>query len=257
MVLGCGPAGLMAAWAFKREGFDVTIRSRPVKSQFAGAQYLHNMIPGITPEEPNIEVDFIKLGLAGVYRQKAHGEVKGIKSSWHTMPTGLVEGWSLRAAYDLLWMELHELIEDTELDPDKVMKYTFDYDVVASSVNLESLCYQHHLFTSEHHFIVPAAEHVIPPSTVIYNGYPVEEGPDGDLVNWWHRGSNIDGTAFLETTSLPKHYKGTPITVKKPISTNCTCYPQKFVKVGRFGKWDKTALADSAFWDIYNKLSGV
>jgi hypothetical protein len=244
----------MAAWALKMEGHQVTIYSRAVKSPIGGAQYLHNRIPGITPDEPDLEIDFIKRGLANVYARKAHGSFKS-KSSWDTMPTGLVDGWSLSAAYDRLWQELHESIEDITLSGDVAMQMTFDYDIVVNTVPLRALCYQkHHLFIQSLHYIVPVHDLVIPKNTIIYNGYPVEDGPDGDPVNWWHRGSNLDGRSWLET-AREGHVGGIPLT--KPQSNNCNCFNERFFKVGRFGRWNAGVLADSAFWDVYNLISGV
>jgi threonine dehydrogenase-like Zn-dependent dehydrogenase len=50
LVLGCGPAGLLAAERLEREGADVRIAAKKVKSIMPGAQYLHMSIGGVTPQ---------------------------------------------------------------------------------------------------------------------------------------------------------------------------------------------------------------
>ena len=47
-VLGCGPAGLIAAWAAEQAGADVQIYSKKVQSIIPGSQYLHGPIPGVS-----------------------------------------------------------------------------------------------------------------------------------------------------------------------------------------------------------------
>src|SRR3546814_7896241 len=52
LILGCGPAGLIAAHAAKRMDADFIVMSKARKSFMNGAQYLHAPIPGVSLAEP-------------------------------------------------------------------------------------------------------------------------------------------------------------------------------------------------------------
>ena len=72
VVLGCGPAGLIAAHAAAMQGADIRIMSKPRKSFMNGAQYLHKHING-TPYSDPFQVSYEMLGSPEQYRLKVYG----------------------------------------------------------------------------------------------------------------------------------------------------------------------------------------
>src|SRR4051812_38354175 len=105
-VLGCGPAGMMAAAgaveaALDYEGGDIAIFSRKRKSELFGAQYLHKPIPWATPPK-EVTVDYRIIGEPADYKRKVYG------NGWlgAVSPEDLQEphpGWDIRETYDNLW----------------------------------------------------------------------------------------------------------------------------------------------------------
>lgn len=257
IVLGAGPAGLMAAWAMRQQGVDVRVFSIPVKSKIGGAQYLHNRILGITPDDYDLELDFVHLGSAEEYARKAHANPNE-DSSWERMPHGVTSGWSIRAAYDRLWTEFAEDIHDIKVAPHLVLGWIKAYDFVVSAIPLPSLCLHpdRHTFRNERHWIYQSEMNLIPDNTVVYNGLPIDQASsDFDLPrNWWHRGSRFENLEFLESThellSIPRR-----VLTTKPRGTDCDCMPQ-VIRVGRYGRWDPQTLSDSAYWDVREMLLG-
>src|SRR5215470_19138644 len=96
-VLGCGPAGLMAAYACTVEGLTPHIYSKPNKSIIIGAQYLHLPIPNITLPEPEVEIKYVKVGTPEGYARKVYGN-EAAPTSWDRFSEGLHKGWGLREA---------------------------------------------------------------------------------------------------------------------------------------------------------------
>src|SRR5262245_15995908 len=80
VVLGCGPAGLLAAHAASLYGCDVRILSIRQPSIISGAQFLHEHIPGVTGDIDG-HVLFMKAGTAGGYAKKVYGNSR-IPTSW-------------------------------------------------------------------------------------------------------------------------------------------------------------------------------
>src|SRR4051794_14558085 len=113
-VLGCGPAGLMAAHAAKVCGADVDIFSRKRKSELFGCQYLHAPIPGMTDVAP-VTVRYMLNGDIEGYRRKVYGDTWDGEVSPEDL-LGNHDAWDIRRTYDNLWAKYGGYIFGTELD---------------------------------------------------------------------------------------------------------------------------------------------
>jgi hypothetical protein len=235
-ILGAGPAGLTAAWTagFWR-GLPVSIHSKKQKSRISGAQYLHSPVPGISMNEEKISLTNRLVGSAIGYRQKVYGDVQGIRASAEGVTSGeLVDAWLLQPAYDRMWRADENSINETEINGQWLFDHFREFDQIISSVPLPSICVDPtHIFHSQTIWIDPDPKFDIPLNEVIYNG---EEYPS------WYRASNINGVKSVEWSSNgPKPPTEGLIEIKKPISTNCSCWPS-ILRVGRYGQWKKGVL---------------
>jgi hypothetical protein len=141
-VLGCGPAGLMAAHAAKTTGARVDIYSRKRKSEMFGCQYLHAPIPGMTDVAP-VTVRYHLHGDAESYRRKVYGD------GWDgtVSPEDLLEShdaWDIRRTYDNLWAEYGPFVFGTELSAGWVGNFmeveAKRYDLIINSVPRPVVC---------------------------------------------------------------------------------------------------------------------
>ncbi|HEY7420289.1 MAG TPA: hypothetical protein VH593_34240, partial [Ktedonobacteraceae bacterium] len=80
VVLGCGPAGLLAAHACSLNGADVRIFSLKRPSYISGAQYLHQAIPGLSGA-PDGDIMITKVGTREGYAKKVYGNANKA-TSW-------------------------------------------------------------------------------------------------------------------------------------------------------------------------------
>src|SRR4051794_1106286 len=111
LVLGCGPAGLMAAHAATLAGYEPTIVSRKRKSEMYGAQYLHQPIPEVSPDK-SFHVRYELDGSVDGYRDKVYGDAWRGQVSPEDLETDH-EGWDIRSTYDMLWNFYGKDVEDT------------------------------------------------------------------------------------------------------------------------------------------------
>lgn len=254
VVLGCGPAGLMAAHALKVAGIeDFLIYSKPRKSDMFGAQYLHAPIPGATVSAP-VTVRYRLQGSADDYRRKVYGE--GWTGS--VSPEDLEEdhdAWDIRTTYDELWSMYHERIVGCEIDPDRVASLVMSNDVVVSSIPARALCVMPgiHTFVSqkiqamgdapERGQTTPYSK-VAPNNTVLCNGNPEPS---------WYRVSRLFGYSTVEWSARVQVPLSGVAVVEKPLYTNCGCFPS-VLRVGRYGRWEKGVLSHHAFNDVLGAM---
>lgn len=259
-VLGCGPAGLMAAHGASCAMRDLNVNvdalvrvfSRKRKSRLFGAQYLHKPIREVTPLE-SVHVNYELRGTAEQYREKVYGMM------WDgtVSPEDLAErhlAWDIRKTYDRLW-ELYEgMIIDTghitfanlhEIDQG-------GWDIIINTIPRDRLCYRGHVFGSTEVIAAGDAPELgidvsatfrCEPDTVICNG---EDYPS------WYRMSNIFGHTTVE---WPKNMRTAPPVlsaqvVQKPTYTDCSCWPG-WNHTGRYGSWEKGKLSHEAYDDAY------
>src|SRR4051812_48361120 len=115
-ILGCGPAGLLSAYAAERHGHEVVIMSRKLKSMIPGAVFLHEPIPGLTAPTPDDVVTFTKQGNKAGYAKKVYGSPDD-NCSWDLSPEGERPAWSMFSLYDQLWERFQNRIVDMMIRP--------------------------------------------------------------------------------------------------------------------------------------------
>lgn len=246
-VLGCGPAGLMAAHAVAESGNEPVVFSKKRKSEMFGSQYLHKPIPGVTDRDAHVTVDYMLRGTPEAYRRKVYGRNWDGTVSPEDL-TEMHEAWDIRTTYDKLWEMYSDLVEDVDVDPAgvKFIKDRTDIDLVINTIPLASLCWQGHSFRAQE--VVAAGDapsrgidvgtvYHCPPDTVICNG---------DEMPTWYRISRIFDHTTVEWPQGTKPPIGSASKVLKPTAHNCDCWPEVF-KLGRYGSWTKGVLSHTAF----------
>jgi hypothetical protein len=259
-VLGVGPAGLMAAHAVALAGRPVSLFSQPDKdgtvkrSRLGGAQFLHDPIPGVNDDEPDVVVTYRLEGEAEVYRRKIYGDKYVPSVSMEHVHDGQEQpAWNLQATYDKLWDllsadEANAVVIDPAWIQMALEKEWFDF--LISTIPATAICRAHldfllHVFESQQVRITTEPYYQVPDNTIVYNGTEDHS---------WFRASNLFG---VESTEFP--YYITPpaqtFVVAKPIRTNCACYPN-IVRGGRYGTWTKGVLTHHAFIEAAKVVLG-
>jgi hypothetical protein len=246
LILGCGPAGLIAAHAAYNRGAELMIASKARKSYMNGAQYLHAPIPGVSLRYP-FEINYELVGDVAGYRDKVYGPDSGIQVSPESL-LGQHEAWDIREAYDNLWALYGSYVRDVVITPSVLseMKRDWKPDVIISTIPAKILCYDgRHKFLSEDIWSTNSLERKIPDNTVLCNG-------ESDIN--WYRASRILGFQKTEFPydKYPATYNGQIWRVTKPLSTNCWCFPEVH-RMGRYGRWTKGVLSHEA-WEEANKI---
>lgn len=269
MVLGCGPAGLLAAHAAAQAGHDIKIVSKKRKSDMFGAQYLHRDIPGIDCGKPRL-IEYKLLGTTEGYRRKVYGsEYRGSVS-----PEELEEahtGYDIRAAYDELWDMYSEYIIDWEVTGSQLVKDgslgrgelgQLGADYILSSLPAPVICLDmeagpvlNHAFEGQNIWATGDAPELgisdpiraAAPDTVVCNGEP-------DVG--WYRSANVFGRSTTEWPGKRKPPVEGVALVTKPLKTNCDCHPD-IMRVGRFGRWKKGVLSHEAYFECVKLFNGI
>jgi hypothetical protein len=258
VVLGCGPAGLISAYAAEREyGAEVKIVSVKRPSQLYGCQYLHEPIPGITLDSGGDTVHYELNGTTEEYRRKVYGSLTPPVSPQQYAGSHLA--WDLRQTYATLWNRYEDRIVDAKVTPEDIVLMLGDFmpDACISSLPAPVLCQagDRHAFTSVKCWALGDApeygQHVadygytIPPFTVWC---------DGTKDASWYRMCNVFGYSTIE---WPGHKRKPPIQgvaeFYKPLSTDCDCMPS-ILRVGRYGRWQKGVLSHQAYQATANKV---
>lgn len=246
-ILGCGPSGLLAAHAAIRNNHNPIIYSKKVRSEFGGAQYLHEPIAGITEHDPDMMIRFIKIGSKEGYARKVYGS-SGVDVSWTKFDEAVVPAWSMRTAYDMLWNRYSDLIVDREIAPEDVYDVQKEHDLTINTIPLRSICLDpiEHSFSSQAVILTPDAK-IEARDVIVYNGQDTEP---------WYRTSNIGGTQWTEYSANSRSY---PIVGErhygmKPVDNDCHCHIG-VLRIGRFGAWRRGILAHNAYNDAMEYLS--
>lgn len=245
-VLGCGPAGLLAAQAAASLGLEAHIVSHKVKSKIAGAQFLHEPIPGITEEAPDFIIDVRHLGHASDYARKVYGS-EDAPTSWSEYD-GAIPAFDLRKSYDLLWDVWVDEIRDLPVTGDVVSKALDNYDFVVSSVPLPILAEAVGAtgdFRSQSVWISDKLTFSMARNCIIYNG---------EAATDWYRASHIGGHGSMEYGFDP----GFGLQISKPLDYTFeqeSAEISDIVLVGRYGRWEKGVLVHHAYTQVLEELS--
>ena len=254
-ILGCGPAGLIAAHSAITGKHDVTILSRKRRSPMFGAMFLHAPIPGISPSRPELYIDIMKTGTKQGYAEKVYNDPMA-EVSWDKFAVGVMPGWDLRTAYAELWLRYSDLIVDTQFTPESVSAIPANFDRVFTTIPASATCLEW-----RHSFDKAVIDVIHGPTQREYN----QMWYDGSMYRGapaWYRYSRINGYEAWEfgEGQIPKTIP-TEILIKdlrvsrgiKPLRTTCDCHPE-IVRLGRFGQWDKHAFTHHAYEEVRNAL---
>jgi hypothetical protein len=254
LVLGCGPAGLVATWAAEqRGGTEVVILSRKRPSPLYGCQYLHQPIPDLTVA--SVEVDYRLNGTCEQYARKVYGvETPTVSPQLYDRPH---PAWDLRGAYAWLWNRYEDLIVEAELTALNIHAVMTDFkpDRVVVAVPRPVLCQAggEHLFRSQRCWAIGDALELgqeipyrCPENTVLC---------DGTSEMSWYRLAKVFGFGSVEWSSLQRKppISGV-VSFQKPLSTTCNCWPDWHF-VGRYGRWQKGVLVHDAYGETLEYLN--
>jgi hypothetical protein len=256
LILGCGPAGLLAAYAAEEMGYkNIVIASKARPSHLYGCQYLHAPIPGLVEGQGN-RISYQLRGTVQGYSEKVYGNPNVISS-----PSALGrehEAWDLRQAYRLLWARYAGAVVDMRFtDHEEVAAAirSFAPQVTLSTIPAPLLCSSDkHYFSGANVWAVgdaPEIEVAVPftvkPWSVVCNG---EKAPR------WYRVSNVYGRSTVEWPWHPKPPVEGVAPVMKPMATNCDCLPG-VARLGRYGRWTKGSLVHQAHGDTQRLLHNM
>lgn len=239
-ILGCGPAGLLAAHACELLGQPFDILSRKEKSIIHGAQYLHEPIPDISSPEPDGALTYTKVGTEEGYAEKVYGDPLA-PTSWKIFPNGEHRAWSMTDLYADLWKRYHGAVIEQFIDMERLLTLFSEYPKIICSIPAKAICHrtQHKFYGAK----VTFTEHCEidgTPNMIMYSG---------DRSHWWYRTSRVFGHEATETTDPTREgFRGI-----KPTWHTCNCFGD-VIRVGRFGKWAKGVLVHDAFRDTVRAL---
>lgn len=234
-IIGCGPAGLLAAHAAVVAGHTPVVYSHTTQpSPMAGGVYLHAPVPGITDRRADGLVQFIKLGPGSGYAAKVYGDPHA-QTSWGVFTPGARPAWALQPAYEALWRLYGGSVRRLWATPDVAAQLAHDYPLVFSSAPLEALCTGGHKFPSRPVWYVDRAPAWVKDNQMVYNG-------EEDIP--WFRASRVFGHAVMEFSREVRY--GQPRVGCKVLKTDCTCHPT-IVRIGRWGTWQPGQLLHHAY----------
>jgi FAD binding domain len=248
VILGCGPAGLLAAYAAEQEGAKVYIYSKKAKSKIHGAQFLHSEIPGFE-DIPSTTVRFDHVGSPDGYAKKVYGVPGGLIQTSFGKYNEPITAYSMAHLYDRLWKMYSKYIIDLDVDRGIIDAIDEDdFDLLVSTIPAPALCLDpdEHFFDAQPFWIwnVPVGDTpILSGNLIVYNG---------DQGTPWYRTSRLFGRSFIEYGYHSIHPNGC-IPANKIIATNCDCR-KKWLKTGRFGRWERGVLVHDAYWEVRNAM---
>lgn len=266
-ILGCGPAGLIAAHTAKQAGHEVRVFSEPRRSYIAGAQYLHEPVPGLhSPGSPDTLITVKKTGTREGYAEKVYGN-RNAPVSWSRYDEMEYPAWNMRDAYARLWEAWELRVAPVTLTPDIVAHVASDgvlkafpsaagayCDAWVSTVPLTALCQRNGNEPGPAHDFLSQEVHIVQYEDAYDEDEPSVINYNGDRHPSWYRRSVIFGTEALEWSALGQKppVEGV-VTIRKPLKTNCDCYENTavpFMLHGRYGSWTKDTLVHHVSRDV-------
>lgn len=261
-VLGAGPAGLLAAYAAREQGYEPIILSRPgdtperpvAMSELHGCQYLHAPVPLPALAGTSVMVGYHLRGDANEYRHKVYG------GSWQgNVSTDDLEethqAWDLRAVYAYLWADLAAYMRPMNLNRAVMANIlSEDWHRVFVTVPAPALCAADHGFHYQQVWAMgqrtgsTGFPFQCPENTIIC---------DGTREVGWYRMANVFGHTTVEWSRDRKPPISGVAQVKKPLHTDCDCWTQdhRVRRLGRFGRWEKGVLVHQAYYAVKRELA--
>lgn len=240
-VLGCGPAGMLAAHAVDKMGYEPVIFSlHAEKSPMPGAIYLHEPIEGICSDEPDDFITVNKIGKREVYAQKVYG-TPDARTSWDAYEDGEKRpAWSMKRAYDGLWQLYGDRIVPMDISADKVEELESEFPFLISTIPAPILCTEDHVFPSVPILINAGDGQTVINPTIVYNG--------SEAISWY-RASYLFGSVAFEFGARAQSLPPDCVEGKKPLGNTCDCFPD-VMRAGRFGKWERGVLVHHVFDEV-------
>jgi hypothetical protein len=249
VILGCGPAGLLAAHAANLLRMQPKIYALMKPSVINGAQFVHGdeAIHGLECGEPSV-VTYSKLGTRDGYAQKVYGSADA-PCSWDSFPEGDQKAWSMHDIYQTLWALYSDAVTDLRVFGSDIAPLEKEYDLVISTIPRMTICVKRHDFTSQRVLFREGVPFRREGNWIEYNGEPTTP---------YYRTSSLFGhasTEFGEVGSWTVPPAGLQQGIK-PLGHDCDCHPKtKFV--GRFGRWEKGVLVHHAFQEAFDALQSL
>lgn len=273
LVLGAGPAGLIAAHTLLKAGCGVAVWSRgdeeagPTKSELHGCQYLH--APVVGDPYSYIDVDYRLEGTVEDYRAKVYGEAYQGPTSPDEYGVGEPHrAWDLRAAYDALWEFWSHRITCADLDAGYMAAFQAkaDLDLIVSTVPALTLCRSvpglapgkdEHLFESQS---VYAIGQRVGDGRFLFTGTEGVVECNGTKDVGWYRKATVFGYTTVEWPVRRKPPVPGVRLIQKPIRTTCDCWLEDRIpvlRVGRYGVWRKGYLTHHVVEDVHKALNNL
>jgi hypothetical protein len=131
------------------------------------------------------------------------------------------------------------------IHPDHLYRLQSEYDLVVNTAPLRGLCLRGHKFTFKAVDITMGCSYPDQPEdTTIFNAG--QEYP-------WVRSAWLLGNSCTEWLPGTAPINLDPITIRKPISHNCNCFP-RVLCTGRFGAWRNETWVDTAYYDTRDAI---
>ena len=242
-IIGCGPAGLLAAHAAVRAGYTpVIISAKAEPSPTAKAVFVHRAIPEMTSTEPDSYITMRKLGDGDGYAAKVYGDPEH-PCSWDKFAVGGFPAWKLETMYRRLWASYRGAIREAVVTPTALGDIARGYPYVINTAPARDLCLrpEDHTFPVRETLVTPHAPLPVVPNEMVYNGVPTVP---------WMRASDLFGVRSTEyPASAADVVPGLADRARpgiKVLPTTCNCHPQ-VVRAGRWGKWMPGVLLHHAF----------
>lgn len=242
-IVGCGPAGLLAAHAVEQAGHTPVVYSaKREASPVGGGVFLHQPIPALHPSTvPDGKIILRKRGTEEWYARKVYG-AKDAPTSWAKLREGGMAAWALAPLYEQLWASYGDTVVEQAIDGHMASDLLAEYRLVLWSAPLPALCVARHAFPERLVWWVDKAPSWVRENEMIYNGRPTPA---------WFRSSKVFGVQLTEhSTQVEGARMG-----KKVLPTNCDCH-QRIKRIGRWGTWTPGVLLHHAYWSALEAMAG-
>lgn len=254
VILGAGPAGMMAALAVERNGHTPIIFTKELKpSPINEDMFLQKPLPDVHGE-PDVMIEYMTRGTEEGYAARVYGSPT-LPTSWQKLKLGRQPGWWLSYAYQALWERYEGHISQLNLGPAQASILAENYPLVISTLPGPALCARsYHAFLDRHTYLVRHRRHDDRRNSqeIVYNGE--EGGPQ------WFRMSKLGPWATWEYAAPPpvEEVTDSPLILsgRKLIGNNCNCLP-KVHRIGRWAMWQRGVLNHHAFEQATSILATV